>query len=60
MYAKKIESMKGFRILVDKFVRNPGGSHEHLRTSMHIDYASNKKWGMDSPILTLLLKKIIL
>lgn len=58
-YAKKIESMKGFRLLVDRFVRNPGGSHEHLRTSMHIDYSSNKKWGMDGPILTLLLKRII-
>ena len=58
-YAKTVAEKPRFKNDVSKYIRNPGGLHEHLRTCMHNDYATNEKWGMDGPILTLLLKKLV-
>lgn len=58
-YAEAIHKVSSFKKRVDSYVRKPGGLHEHLRTCMHSDYATNEKWGMDGPILVLLLKKLV-
>ena len=58
-YAEAIHKVSTFKKRVDSYVRKPGGLHEHLRTCMHSDYATNEKWGMDGPILVLLLKKLV-
>lgn len=58
-YAKKVHEVPIFKEHISRSIRRPGGLHEHLRTSMHIDYATNEKWGADGPILTILLKKLV-
>lgn len=58
-YAESIHKVSSLKKRVDAYIRKPGGLHEHLRTSMHVDYSTNEKWGMDGPILVLLLKKLV-